>query len=541
MDASCGALRRCGADSLAGFGKKPPGQYSSSVIPYSVAPDPRRWSALAVLVGAVLLLAIDGTVLYLAVPSLTRDLAPTASEILWIGDIYSLALAGLLVTMGTLADRIGRRRLLLVGTVAFGVASLLAAFSTSPEMLIAARALLGVAGATIMPSTLSLIRHLFPDPVERTRAISIWAAASGGGIVLGPLVGGVLLEYFWWGSVFLVNVPVVLVLLVAGWWLLPESRDPDPGPFDLPSAGLSLLAIVPLVYAVKHLVNSGPDLQVGLAVVLGLGAGALFVRRQRRLPHPMIDVALFRNPAFSGAVLANFIAIFALTGLLYFFSQYLQLARGLRPLLAGLAEMPATISSIAVVAVVALALRRLGRGRAIALGLMTASAGLALVAVAERTEGFVWLGLALVPVGLGIGLAMTLTTDAVVSAVPPAKAGSASAVAETAYELGVALGIAVLGSLLNAVYRASLVLPPGLDQASSERVTDSLASALAVLDPASAAAQQAKEAFVTAMQTTSLVAAAITAVAAVIAWRSIPSPRPSTGPSKAATSAHVEQ
>ncbi len=487
----------------------------------------------------MLLLAIDGTVLYLAVPSLTRDLGPTASEILWIGDVYSLALAGLLVTMGTLADRIGRRRLLLLGTAAFGGASLLAAFATTPEMLIAARALLGVAGATIMPSTLSMIRNLFPDPVERTRAISIWAAASGGGIVIGPLVGGVLLEFFWWGSVFLVNVPVVLVLLAAGWWLLPESKDPSPGPFDLPSAGLSLLAIVPLVYAVKHVVSSGPDVGAGLALLLGLAAGTVFVRRQRRLPHPMIDVALFRNPAFSGAVLANFVAIFALTGLLYFFSQYLQLARGLRPLLAGLAEMPATVSSIAVVAVVAVTLARFGRGRAIALGLLTAAAGLALVAAAERTEGFVWLGLALVPVGLGFGLAMTLTTDAVVSAVPPQKAGSASAVAETAYELGVALGIAVLGSLLNGVYRAALVLPPGLDEASSARVLDSLASALAVLDPGSAAAAQAKEAFVVAMQTTSVVAAVVAAVAALIAWRSIPSPR--LAADEAVPSAHAER
>lgn len=385
----------------------------------------RRWAALAVLVGSVLLLAIDGTVLYLAVPSLTRDLAPTATEILWIGDVYSLALAGLLVTTGTLADRLGRKRVLLAGTAAFGLASLLAAFSTSAAMLIGARLLLGVAGATIMPSTLSIIRDLFPDQRERTKAIAIWSAGSGGGLAVGPLVGGVLLEHFWWGSVFLVNVPVVVAFLVAGAVLLPESRDPRPGRFDPLSAGLSIAAITPLVYAVKHAVDAGLDGWTAGSALAGLTAGVLFVRRQRWAETPMIDVALFRNRAFSGAVVANFIAIFALTGLLFFFSQYLQLVRGFSPLVAGLAEMPATIAAILVVALVGVAVRRFGVGRAIAVSLAVAAAGLVLVAVAESAEHYLWLGLALAPVGLGVGMAMTLTTDAVVSAVPPRRAGAA--------------------------------------------------------------------------------------------------------------------
>jgi DHA2 family multidrug resistance protein-like MFS transporter len=477
----------------------------------------RRWAALGVLVGAVLLLAVDGTVLYLAVPSLTRELAPTATEILWIGDVYSLALAGLLVTAGNLADRFGRKRVLLIGTAAFGLASALAAFSPTAGVLVVARLLLGIAGATIMPSTLSIIRTLFTDPRERTRAIAIWSAGSGGGIALGPLVGGVLLEHYWWGSVFLINVPIVVVFLIAGALLLPESRDPRPGRFDLLSAGLSMAAIVPLVYAVKHAVSSGIDAQVAVAAAVGLASGVVFVRRQRRAESPLIDVALFRNGAFSGAVLASFVAVFALMGLLFFFSQYLQLVRGFSPLQAGFAEMPATLASIVVVAAVGVVVGRLGRGRAVAAALAVAALGLALVAVAERAPQYWWLGLSLVPVGLGVGLALTLTVDSVLSAVPRDKAGSASAISETAYELGAALGIALLGSLVTVVYRA--FLPTDVPAAAQ----DSLAGAVSALDPASEAAQAAREAFTGAMQVTSVAAAVVTAVAAVIAWRTIPS------------------
>lgn len=485
----------------------------------------RRWAGLAVLVGAVLLLAIDGTVLYLAVPSLTRDLAPTATQILWIGDIYSLALAGLLVTMGTLADRIGRKRLLLAGTTAFGLASLLAAFSRDAETLIAARLLLGVAGATIMPSTLSIIRNMFADARERTRAIAVWSAAAGGGAALGPLVGGALLEKFWWGSVFLINVPIMVVLLIVGIILLPESRDPDPGRFDLLSAASSMAMIVPLVYAVKHALDTGFDAVTLACLLASLVAGAFFVRRQRRLATPLIDVGLFRNPAFTGAVMANFIAIFALTGLLFFFSQYLQLARGYSPLRAGLAEMPATLASIVVVGLVGVAGARLGQGRAIAVALGLAAVGLLLIAVAEGAEHYLWLGLALVPAGLGVGLAITLTTDAVVSAVPPRKAGAASAISETAYELGAALGIAGLGSVVTLAYRSLLILPGNLPVELRSRMEDSLASALSVVEPGSDLAHAAQEAFVGAIQTTSVAAAIITGIAAVVAWHTIPSTR----------------
>lgn len=488
----------------------------------------RRWASLSVLVAAVLLLAIDATVLYLAVPSISQDLAPSATQLLWIGDIYSLALAGFLITMGTLADRIGRKKLLLIGAAAFGLASIAAAFATSPEMLIAARLLLGVAGATLMPSTLALIRDIFTDPGERTRAIAIWSAAAAGGAALGPLAGGLLLENFWWGSVFLINVPVMIVLIIAGSFLLRESRNPDVGRFDLVSSLLSLGTVVPFVYAIKVVLTAGVSAQDGtlvqllVALVVSLLSGAFFVRRQRRLVTPLIEVSLFRNAAFSASVAANFFAIFAMTGVLYFFSQYLQLARGLSPLQAGLAELPAALASVLVIALVAWVLRRLGTGRGIAIGLAMASVSMILIAAAEGSHNLVWLILALVPLGLGVGVASTLTTNAVVSAVPPTKAGAASSIAETAYELGVALGIAVLGSILTLNYRHHLALPPGLDDATQEAARDSLPLAISVLDEGSEAALAAQEAFTTAIQVTSLVGAAIVAIGALVAFRFIP-------------------
>ena len=482
----------------------------------------RRWASLAVLVGAVLLLAIDATVLYLAVPSLTADLSPTASQVLWIGDIYSLALAGLLVTMGNLADRIGRKKLLLIGAAAFGLASILAAFAPTAEVLIAARLLLGVAGATIMPSTLSLIRNIFTDPIERTRAIAIWSAAAASGIALGPLVGGALLENFWWGSVFLINLPVMALVIGLGAWLLPESRNPNPGRFDLISSGLSMLTIVPFVYTIKQVAGGKFDLLTAVAIIASILGGILFVRRQRRTAFPMIDVDLFRVPAFSGAVLVNFISVFALSGVLFFFSQYLQLARGLSPLQAGLAQLPAALSAMAAVAVVGFLLTRLGRGRAIAVALITGAVGLGLLAALESNEQLAWILLAVVPLGLGIGVAETLSVDAVVSAVKPTKAGAAASVAETAYELGIALGIAILGSLMTVFYRGGLDLPAEVPDRVAAQAEDSLASATAVLEPGSSALEAAQHAFVGAMQSTTLIAGAVMVVAAIVAFTLIP-------------------
>ncbi|WP_127481116.1 MFS transporter [Nocardioides pantholopis] len=485
----------------------------------------REWTALVVLVLVVLLLAIDGTVLYLAVPSLAEDLAPSSSQLLWIGDIYSFVLAGLLITMGNVADRIGRKRLLMIGSAAFGAASVVAAFSPNAETLIAARALLGVAGATLMPSTLSIVRAMFREPAQRTRAIAVWSVGATAGAALGPLVGGVLLEHFWWGSVFLINVPIMALALVGGWLLLPESRGMAGQPIDLVSSLLSILTIVPVVYGVKHWIASGFDNVVAGSVLLGIACGWWFLRRQARLRVPLLDVSLFRVPAFTGAVCASLLSIFAFLGLLFFFSQYLQLVRGFGPLDAGLAELPATLASIAVIGLIGVLVTRLGAGRSIGLGLAVAALGLAGIGATTQWTSFWGLGGALAVMGLGIGIAMTLSTDAVVSAVPKERAGAASAVAETAYELGGALGIAVLGSLHLAMYRSGLELPAGLDAEETATVHDSLAYAVTTIDDPSVIAA-AQEAFAAAMQTTSFVAAAILLAAAVVAWRMIPSMTP---------------
>jgi DHA2 family multidrug resistance protein-like MFS transporter len=473
----------------------------------------REWAGLAVLSLVVLLVAVDATVLGLALPFLAADLAPSAGQLLWIGDAYSFVLAGLLVTAGAVGDRIGRKRLLLVGVLGFGAVSTAAAYAPTAEALIVLRALLGVAGATLMPSTLSIVRNMFADARQRTLAVGVWSATAGAGAALGPVVGGALLERYWWGSVFLINLPVLVVLLVAGVAVLPESRDPDPGPFDVPGAALSLVGVVGLVYAVKEAATGGPAVTAVAAALAGAGALAAFVARQRRRPVPMIDVELLRRPAFAGAVTANLLAIFALAGLLFFVAQYLQLVLGYRPLRAGLAELPATAGSILGGLAAAWLVRRAGRATVTAAGLAVTAAALAALAGLESGHGgYLLLGTALGVAGLGAGLALTVTTDSVVSAVPKEKAGAASAVSETAYELGTALGIGVLGSVLTAVYRSAL--PAGAPAA----VRESLATAVAAGVPLDAA----RAAFVTGMRVTTLVGAVLTAAAAVAAALMLP-------------------
>lgn len=314
--------------------------------PTEAVKRPGRWLALSVLVLAVLLVAVDATVLGLATPYISEDLNPTGTQLLWIGDVYSFVIAGLLVSMGSLGDRIGRKRILLVGATAFGAISVLNAYATTPELMIVARALLGVAGATLMPATLALIRNLFHDRRERSLAVGIWGATASAGTAIGPIAGGFLLEHFWWGSVFLVNLPVMVVLVLVGSKLLPESRNPRPGPWDTRSVVLSLVGMIGIVYAVKEAATHGITWETLASALLGAGALYGFVHRQLTLPTPLLDMRLFRDRGFSGAVLADLLTVLGLSGLVFFLSQYLQLVQGRGPLEAGLAELPAAVGAV---------------------------------------------------------------------------------------------------------------------------------------------------------------------------------------------------
>ncbi|MGW6195313.1 MFS transporter [Kribbella sp. NPDC055110] len=478
----------------------------------------RRWLALGVLVLAVLLVAVDATVLGLATPFLSEDLKPSGTQLLWIGDAYSFVLAGLLVSMGSLGDRIGRKRILLIGATAFGAISVLNAYANSAELMIVARALLGVAGATLMPATLALIRNLFHDPRERSVAIGIWGAAASAGMAIGPIVGGVLLENFWWGSVFLINLPVMAVLVVVGARLLPESRNPEPGPWDLASVVLSMVGMIGIVYAIKEFAAHGFDwipLAAGVAGALALYG---FVRRQRRLPIPLPDLRLFRSRGFSSAVLADLLTILGLSGLIFFLSQYLQLVQERRPIEAGLAELPAAIGAIVAGLLAGQVARRFSVRAVVAGGLAAIGLALAALTTISQDTGYPLLGAALLVVGAGAGFSFTVTADVILAAVPKEEAGAASAVSETAYELGAALGIALLGSIVTGVYR-DFTGPAGTPAAAHESLGGAVEAAGQL--PPEAAAQlldAARESFAHGVSIAAGVGAAVLLTTAVIAW-----------------------
>ncbi|MEU0395141.1 MFS transporter [Streptomyces sp. NPDC006208] len=483
---------------------------------------PGRWLALAVLVLAVLLVAVDATVLGLATPFLSEDLQPTGTQLLWIGDIYSFVIAGLLVSMGSLGDRIGRKKLLLTGAVAFGAVSVLNAYATSPEMMIFARALLGVAGATLMPSTLALIRNIFHDPKERSLAIGIWGAMASAGAAVGPVVGGFLLEHFWWGSVFLINLPVMAVLVIVGIRLLPESKNRVAGPWDLISVVLSLIGVVGIVYAIKEAATHGPGLDAGVAALIGAVALYGFVRRQLTLPAPLLDMRLFRHPGFSGAVLADLLTILGLSGLVFFLSQFLQLVQGRQPFEAGLAELPAAIGAVVTGLMAGTVARRFSVRSVVAAGLAAVGIALAVMTLVDRSTGYPLLGAALLVVGIGAGFSFTVTADVILSSVPKEQAGSASAVSETAYELGAALGIALLGSIVTGAYR-DFATPAGVPAGPASAAHESLGGAV---EAAAALPQQqgaelitaAQDAFVDGLRLATGVGAAVLLTTAVAAW-----------------------
>jgi MFS transporter, DHA2 family, multidrug resistance protein len=493
-------------------------------------PDPARragrheWIGLGVLALATMLYSIDLTVLHLAVPSLTADLQPSSAQLLWIVDVYGFLLAGSLITMGTLGDRIGRRRLLLIGAATFGVASVLAAFSTSPEMLIAARALLGVAGATLAPSTLSLIRTMFLDARQRTVAIGVWITSFSAGAVVGPPLGGVLLEFFWWGSVFLMAVPVMALLLVLGPILLPEYRDPEARRFDLPSAALSLAAVLAGIYGLKQIVQDGLGWLPAAAILAGFVLGLVFVQRQRRLADPLIDLRLFRLPAFSASLIVYSLATFVGFAVFLFIFQYLQLVLGLSPLEAALWSMPSFGAFIVGSMLTPPLVRRIRLAYVMGAGLVLSAVGyLVLLTQISGDSPLAVLVATTVVFSLGEAPVFTLTNDLIIGAAPPERAGAAAAISETGSELGGALGIAILGSIGIALYRGQVDdgIPEGVPPEQATAARDTLGGAVAAGDelPAPLADEllaAARDAFTLGMQVTALTSAVIAAATAVL-------------------------
>jgi MFS transporter, DHA2 family, multidrug resistance protein len=497
----------------------------------------REWIGLAVIALPCLLYSMDLTVLELAVPKLSADLKPTSSQLLWIMDIYGFLLAGCLITMGTLGDRIGRRRLLLIGAAAFGVASVLAAFSRSAEMLIATRALLGIAGATLAPSTLSLIRNMFLDSDQRTFAIGVWATSFSAGAAIGPLAGGFLLEHFWWGSVFLLAVPVMALLLVLGPLLLPEFRDPQAGRLDLTSAALSLAAVLAVIYGLKQVAQDGLGWLPVLSVAAGVAAGAAFARRQRELADPLIDLGLFRAPAFSASLAAFMLSIFVIAGIFLFLAQYLQLVLGLSPLQAGLWTVPSAGGLIAGSMLAPLIVRRVRPAFVMAGGLALSAVGFGMLIQVNAASGLAILVIGSVVFSLGVAPVGTLASDIIVGSAPPERAGAASGISETSAELGGALGIAVLGSVGSAVYRSEVTgaVPADVPPAAAEAARDTLGGAVAAAeelpDPLGAELlDAAREAFTQALQLTAITSAAIVVGVAILAAVVLRDVRKGSGP-----------
>lgn len=492
-------------------------------------PSRRQWVALAVLMLPVLLVSVDNTVLSFALPAIARDLAPTGAQQLWIIDAYPLVLAALLVAMGSAGDRFGRRRMLLIGSVGFALVSVAAAFAPTAEALIAARAALGFFGAMLMPSTLSLLRSVFADREQRRLAIAIWASGFAAGSALGPIVGGILLEHFAWGSVFLLAVPVLVPLVVLVPLLIPESRDPAPGPIDVPSILLSFAAMGGAVYGIKHVATEGLDaLGVG-AVLVGLALGAWFVRRQLRAETPMLDMRLFRQGSFGGGVLVNLLSVIALVGFLFFVSQHLQLIVGLSPVQAGLALTPGLVAMIAAGLSVVPIARRVRPRVLVPSAIALSAAGYLLIAVTAG-DGLAGVVIAFVLLGVGIGVAETVSNELILSSAPPAKAGAASAVSETAYELGAVLGTAVLGSILAAWYRTAIEIPSTLTAGQADAARETLAGAMALAEtlPAAAGAElaaSAATAFAGGITVTAAIGVLLMVAAGVVAATTLNEPR----------------
>ena len=497
----------------------------------------REWVALAVIALPCLVYAMDLTVLNLALPAISADLRPSASELLWIIDIYGFMVAGLLITMGTLGDKLGRRRLLLIGAAAFAAASVAAALSTTAHALIATRALLGIAGATLAPSTLSLISNMFRDERERRVAIGIWISSYSVGGAIGPLVGGVILQYFAWPAIFWAAVPVMLLLLVVGPFLLPEYRDAEAGRLDFGSVGLSLMAVLACVFALKQAAEGNLGGFTGLAAAVGVAAGIAFVRRQRRIDYPLLDLKLFGQPRFAAAICTYALTSFAMFGVYIFISQHLQLVLGLSPLVAGLCTVPWALSFVVGSMLTPAIAQRWSAPRTMLGGLALAALGFAGMALVDTPYGLFALIFGMTLMGIGMSPVFTLGNDIVISSAPPERAGAASALSETSAELSGALGIAVFGSLATGLYRSGMAgqLPAGLPEKALEE-TLTLGGALTVADglppPLGEALRLAARAsFVDGLQAAAVLGTGIMVFSGLLAWRMLRTPAARVQPS----------
>ncbi|MCO6004380.1 MFS transporter [Actinoallomurus purpureus] len=498
------------------------------------------WIGLAVLVLPCLIVSMDVSVLLFGMPFISADLKPSGTQLLWIMDMYGFVLAGMLITMGALGDRIGRRRLLLIGAVAFSAASVAAAYSTGAGMLIGTRAVLGLAGATLMPSTLALIRNMFHDERQRKTAIAVWTGAMTGGVTVGPIVGGALMNHFWWGSAFLINVPAMVLLLALGPVLLPEFRNPAAGRFDVLGSLLSLGAVLPIVYGIKELAIDGYALLPVISIVVGLAVGVVFWHRQRTIAHPLIDLSLFRHRTYSASVGVNTVTNFAMLGFSFYTMQYLQVVHGMSPFKASLWSLAVMPFIMVAMTVAGIAAKKVRPAFVIATGLLVSACGLVVTTQVDVHQS---LAVILTGAGLlaaGMLVATSLTADLILTAAPAEQAGAASAVAETGSELGGALGFAILGSIGTAVYHHQMadVQVAGIPAETLRAARDTLGSAAHVPGQAGQALlETARTAFTHGLNITGLAGAMVLVPAALIAFavlRNVPvtAPAKDTAPAE---------
>lgn len=486
------------------------------------ASHPRRWAILAVICSSLLVVVIDVTVLHVAAPAITADLDPTALQLLWIIDVYPLIAAPLLVASGALGDRFGRKRMLIGGMALFGLASLAATFAPTAEALIAARAVLGVGGAMIMPPTMSIIRDVFRDRGERVRAVGIWSAVSAGGAAIGPLIGGFLVEHLWWGAVFLINVPIVLLIIPVTMRLLPESRAASPPPWDGLAVAATVIGILGLAFGLKEGARYGfGNPEALLPLFAGIGCLAWFTRKQLRVPVPLLNVRLFARSEFAVAVGCVMLSMFGLIGIEFFVAQYLQLVLGLGAFEAALRLVPVMLSTLVGGLLAAKVLGRLGTRWTISLGLAGTGIGLIPMLALGLADQYYLLWPSFLVIGFTLEVALVAANDVIISSVPADEAGQAAAIEETAYELGGGFGVAVLGSIMAIVYTGQIGPTEGVSGVGIANAEESLARAMEISEGMSSTVAEplietARLAFISGFHVAIAVSIALVAVSAAI-------------------------